>query len=216
MTVANVRVLIVGAGGHAAVVADTLLRLHDAGTQVEPVGLLDDDIAKHRSRVQGLSVLGDLAELSRVPHDALVIAIGDNRLRCALSQRLLSNGERFFVARHPASVIAPDVRIDPGTVICAGVVVSPACEIGPGVILNTACSIDHHNIIGGYAHIGPGARLGGAVAVGDEALIGIGAVVLPSRRIGSRAVVGAGAVVISDVPDDAIVTGVPARVRSSY
>ncbi len=45
------------------------------------------------------------------------------------------------------------------------------------------------------------------------ASIGSGAVILCGVTIGSRALVGAGAVVTHDVPDGAIVAGVPARVR---
>jgi acetyltransferase-like isoleucine patch superfamily enzyme len=50
------------------------------------------------------------------------------------------------------------------------------------------------------------------VSIGDGADIGVSAVVLPGVRIGRGAQVGAGAVVAQDVPDNAIVAGVPARV----
>ena len=46
------------------------------------------------------------------------------------------------------------------------------------------------------------------------ASIGSGAVIMCGVTIGARAMVGAGAVVTHDVPDDAVVAGVPARVRA--
>jgi acetyltransferase-like isoleucine patch superfamily enzyme len=46
------------------------------------------------------------------------------------------------------------------------------------------------------------------------ASIGSGAVIMCGVTIGARAMVGAGAVVTRDVPDDEVVTGVPARVRA--
>ena len=46
------------------------------------------------------------------------------------------------------------------------------------------------------------------------ASIGSGAVIMCGVTIGERALVGAGAVVTHDVPDDAVVAGVPARVRA--
>jgi acetyltransferase-like isoleucine patch superfamily enzyme len=50
-----------------------------------------------------------------------------------------------------------------------------------------------------------------AVTIGDGADLGVGAVILPGVCIGANVQVGAGAVVTADVPDDAIVAGVPAR-----
>ncbi|HVZ67361.1 MAG TPA: acyltransferase [Patescibacteria group bacterium] len=50
------------------------------------------------------------------------------------------------------------------------------------------------------------------VEIGDYVFIGPRAVILPGVKIGKGAVVGAGAVVTKDVPDFAIVGGVPAKV----
>ena len=50
------------------------------------------------------------------------------------------------------------------------------------------------------------------VVIGDGADIGIGAIILPGVTVGRGAQVGAGAVVNADVPDCAVVAGVPARV----
>jgi acetyltransferase-like isoleucine patch superfamily enzyme len=50
------------------------------------------------------------------------------------------------------------------------------------------------------------------VVVRHGADIGTNAVLLPGITVGRGAIVGAGAVVTADVPDFAIVAGVPARV----
>jgi phosphonate metabolism protein (transferase hexapeptide repeat family) len=50
------------------------------------------------------------------------------------------------------------------------------------------------------------------VVLGNDVWVGHGAVILPGVTIGTGAAVGAGAVVSKDVPDYAIVVGVPARV----
>jgi acetyltransferase-like isoleucine patch superfamily enzyme len=49
------------------------------------------------------------------------------------------------------------------------------------------------------------------VVIEDGSDIGVGAILLPGVRIGRGSQVGAGAVVTDDVPDYAIVAGVPAR-----
>lgn len=53
------------------------------------------------------------------------------------------------------------------------------------------------------------------VAIGDDVWIGARAIVLPGVKIGCGAIVGAGAVVTKDVPEYAVVGGVPARVLRS-
>jgi len=55
----------------------------------------------------------------------------------------------------------------------------------------------------------------GDIVVGDDAWLGFGVVLLPGACIGKGAVIGAGSVVNSNIPDNAIAYGVPARVVGS-
>lgn len=50
------------------------------------------------------------------------------------------------------------------------------------------------------------------VVIGDDVWIGARAIIMPGIRIGNGAVIGAGAVVTKDVPNNAVVVGVPAKV----
>ena len=50
------------------------------------------------------------------------------------------------------------------------------------------------------------------VVVEDGVLVGANAVVIEGVHIGKNAVVAAGAIVIEDVPDNAVVAGSPARI----
>lgn len=89
-----------------------------------------------------------------------------------------------------------------------GITIGRHVGIGPGVrIVTSAHRLDQLDkpILQAAIDFAP-------VAIGDGADIGVGAVLLPGVAIGVGAQVGAGAVVAEDVPDYAVVAGVPARI----
>lgn len=204
------RILIVGAGGHAQVVADIVLRSIDAGLGATLVGFVDERAPVPGRRILGAPVLGTVQSRNRRDYDAVVVAVGDNGARARLFHTLAADGEVFVTVCHPSAVIAPDAQLGPGCVVCARAVVGTGTTLGRNIIVNTASTIDHHNRIGDHVHIAPGVHLGGEVTVGEGALIGIGATVMPSRGVGVWSTVGAGSLVRHDVPHHVTVVGVPA------
>ncbi len=106
------------------------------------------------------------------------------------------------------------------------------CRIGNNVWIGPQAYFDARDLVlEDYVGWGPGARVLGSehtglpadlpiiqtdllikpVVVRRGADIGTGATILPGVTVGEGAIVGAGAVVTKDVPDFAIVAGVPAR-----
>jgi sugar O-acyltransferase (sialic acid O-acetyltransferase NeuD family) len=197
------RIVIVGAGSQGAIVADIL------GDRA--IGFVDDHLSG--ATVLGLPVLGAIDSLSQHPHDAIIVAVGDNRARRILTERLVANGERLATAIHPFSSIASSATIGEGSMISAGALVLPRATIGRGVLLNTKSSVDHDTVIGDFAHVSAGATVGAKVHIGDETMIALGASVASGMRVGARTIIGAGAVVVRDIGDDVVAFGVPARVR---
>ena len=51
----------------------------------------------------------------------------------------------------------------------------------------------------------------GCVAIGNNVFIGSGAIILPGTKIGNNVIIGAGTVIASDVPDNSVMIGNPAR-----
>jgi sugar O-acyltransferase (sialic acid O-acetyltransferase NeuD family) len=198
------KVLVIGAGGHGQVVAEILRASSRSDRGLEFAGFLDDNRCGDRN------VLGPLSAVHDVPHDAVVVAVGDNQMRARISTRLAAAGERVVTVRHASAIVSSGIEAGDGSMFCAGAIACTAAAIGRGVILNTACSVDHHCHVGDYVHIAPGVRIGGEVTIGDRVLVGIGAVVLPRVTIGHDAVVGAGAVVTRDVAPFTTVVGIPA------
>jgi len=194
---------LIGAGGHARVVAATLARL---GLSLEAV--FDADPARAGALLGGVAIAAD-AGRTDIP---LHIAIGSNaaRRRIAASRP----GAIWLSLVHPDARLAPGVEVGEGALIGMGALIQTGARIGRHAIINTGAVVEHDNRIGDFAHVAPGAVLAGDVVVGEAALIGAGAVILPGLHIGVGAVVGAGAVVTRPVGEGETVTGAPARVTA--
>lgn len=200
-------VLVVGAGGHAKVVADILVC-----TGIVPGGFLDDDEITWGDSRLGFLVLGSIDSYGKYTPKGLVMGIGSNLVREQVVSRLGSDASSLWhSAIHPRATVAPSAQIGQGVTIAAGAIVNPEATIGDFAIINTGATIDHDCVIGSYAHIAPGAHLSGGVRVGVGALIGVGGSIAPGCSVGDWAVVGAGAVVVRDIPTRVTAKGVPAR-----
>jgi len=201
------KLAVLGASGHGKVVADTAQCC--GWDQVD----FYDDAWPSCERNGSWLVVGDSAAMYTRLRDyqGVVVAIGNNAVRHRKLTALIDASAPVVALIHPMAVVSQYASIGPGSVVFAGVVVNADAKVGLGAILNTGCSVDHDCVLGTAVHVSPGARLAGAVSVGDRSWVGIGASVKQLVRIGSDVVVGAGAAVVSNVPDGAVVVGVPAR-----
>jgi UDP-perosamine 4-acetyltransferase len=204
-------VVLIGAGGHGRVVLDIL---RTAGIH-RPVGFLDADPALTGQKIDGLPVLGQINLLPKLKAHkvkGVIISIGDNTPRRRYFSKVAEYGFELINAIHPKSIVSETARFGRNIVVAAGAVLSTDVHIADSVIVNTAAVIDHECRIGQAVHVCPSATLAGRVTVGDETFVGLGCNIIQCLKIGSRATVGAGAVVIEDVPDNATVVGIPARI----
>jgi sugar O-acyltransferase (sialic acid O-acetyltransferase NeuD family) len=206
-------VLVLGAGGHAAVVADALL-----AADTEILGFTDREAGLHGTHVCGFPVLGDDGVLSQHARETVLLANGigttgtaGEHARRTLQERLGHDGWEFVTVRHPTAVVSRFAIIDAGVQLLAGCVVQVGAKVGVGAIVNTSAVIEHGATIGAWTHVAPGAIVCGDVSVGVGCLIGAGAVLRQGLVVGDACVIGAGAVVIRDVPAGSVLVGVPAR-----
>jgi serine O-acetyltransferase len=105
--------------------------------------------------------------------------------------------------------------------IAFAVSLPPSVRLGKGVLLGYSglgTVVHARAVIGDRVAIGSGVTIGGrsglrdVPVIEDDVDIGTGAKILGPIRIGRGSVIGANAVVIRDVPPDAVVAGVPAKV----
>ena len=200
-------VVLVGAGGHAKVVADILSR-----SGVEIAGCI---CPSGSSELTGIPWLGDddaLESLTARGFTAMHIAIGDNARRRTMALCAKAAGFRLVSAVSECATVSQKAQIDAGVAIMPGAVVNADTFVGECAIINTGASVDHDCRIGAYVHIAPGCHIAGRAIVEEGAFLGVGVSVIPRMTIGSWAVVGAGAAVVRPVPEAVTAVGVPARI----
>jgi serine O-acetyltransferase len=124
------------------------------------------------------------------------------RKRTDFALYLQSQSSRMFgVDIHPAATFGKGIMIDHAT----------GFVVGETAIVGDNCSFLHAVTLGGS-----GKETGNRhPKIGDNVLIGAGAKVLGNIHVGSSSRIAAGSVVLSDVPKNVTVAGVPAKVVGS-
>ncbi|GFM38135.1 acetyltransferase [Desulfovibrio psychrotolerans] len=211
------RYVILGSGGHARVLLDTMRCL---GLDAAAFSDVRPDLVG--GQLNGVPIVAE-AELAEgasgaFPPDATLLVNGiggvkDMSPRRNVFRRFRELGYSFATLVHPAAFVAADVQLGEGAQVMAGAVLITGATVGENSIINTRACVDHDCSIGAHCHIAPGVTLSGSVTVGECTLVGTGAAVIQGIRIGSRCVIGAGAAVVSNIPSHSTATGVPARVH---
>lgn len=133
--------------------------------------------------------------------DAMTLYRAGRRAR-ALGVPLLPKVLRKTIFYLHNSYVPVEAEIGEGTVLGYG---------GMGVVIHEDAKIGRHCLISQQVTIGGRSGQQGAPVIGDFVRIGAGAKILGNIRIGNFAVIGANAVVTKDVPEGAVMAGVPAR-----
>lgn len=200
------KIILIGVGGHAKVVYDTLFCLK----KTHLVEVLDHNISLVGQSFFDKKVMLAKDEALLKLQGKIHAAMGDNQSRKRIYDKLLPNLNLLFSIIHPHALISSFSKIGEGVFIAAGAIIAANCHIGDGSIINHSVIVDHDCQVGSMVHIAPNATLSGGVSIGEGSLIGAGAVILPNVKVGKWATVAAGAVVTKDVLPGSQVMGVPA------
>jgi UDP-perosamine 4-acetyltransferase len=191
--------VLMGAGGHARVVADLAVAL---GAEI--VGICDPVLTSEGlKRWQDLEVLGDDDYLLSIsPADVLLLnGVGKmpgSSVRAELYRRFAKAGFTFPPLVHPAAWVSPGVSVGSGVQVMAGAVIQTGAFLGCNAIVNTASSVDHDSHIGAHVHVAPGVTVCGDVTIGDHAFVGAGATIIQGVSIPANGFVKAGSLVAKD------------------
>ncbi len=205
--------IIIGAGTYGEVY---LAYLQEAGEDV--VGFLDDDPKYEGMSVRGVPVLGKISLIETLMNtngiEAVYCPLGNNKLRVQFLEKARSLGYKTPNYIHPSVIIAPFVEIaEDGVYILQATQIMPYVKIERDVMISTGANIIHHSHLSQGTFVSNGVCFGANVLSKKYAYVGMGATVMTGVKVlGEDCLIGAGAVVIKDVPDNAVMAGVPAKV----
>ena len=175
----------------------------------------------HIGQISSRIVFGDWAELGPILEknaDRIYDLVVENDRRNSGVPLLDLKGIHARI--EPGAILREKVEIGEGAVIMMGAILNIGAVVGPGTMIDMGAVLGGRATVGARCHIGAGAVLAGVVEpasatpviVEDNVLVGANAVVIEGVHVGAGAVVAAGAVVVEDVPENAVVAGCPARI----
>lgn len=162
--------LIIGAGGHGKSVAEAA----DLSGKYKTIGFLDDDILK--KKILDIPVLGKISDLSKnlEKTDEVFIAIGSNKIRKTLIQKVLSLGAVLATVIHPSAIISRHATIGRGSVVMPGAVVGTEAQLGIGVIINIGTIVDHDAVVQDYSHLRINSSMTGGTLLNECDILEVG------------------------------------------
>ncbi|KQO01829.1 acetyltransferase [Arthrobacter sp. Leaf234] len=178
------------------------------------IGLLDDAPHLQHAHLQGVPVLGTLDDAGSFPAVQFLVCIGSGRGRESAVERLHAqgvSGDRFATVIDPTARIGSGSVVGAGSILLAGVVLTASVTVGRHVVAMPQVVLTHDDVVGDYATLAAGVRLGGAVHVGAAAYLGMGSTVRQHVCVGPGSTLGMAAALLDDLPAGETWVGVPAR-----
>lgn len=197
------KVIIIGAGGHAAELRDYINHFNKLSEeQIIVEGFLDDSKANYEHYNYNEPFLGTIVDHKVRSDVKYLMGIANIKYRRSIVEKFLQAGATFTGLIHPTALISPSAKIGEGVVISHNASVGPKVKLGNYNILNSRCTIGHDSVIGAYNFISPQVAISGNTTIGDENMIGTNSCTIPGVKIGNKNIIAAGMVIYKPVGDN--------------
>ena len=185
--------MIVGSGGHARSLLDTLGNFEGAELYV----LSHPDVPTNF----GATEISKTIAIQNQDDFNFVIGIGKRSIRNRLIAQLLEviSEERFPPIIHPTAYVSKCAQIGFGSQILGQSYIGPNTVIGNFALLNTRVVIEHDSEIGTQSVISPGVIVAGSTTIGENCFVGMGAKISNDISIGSGSTISANVFVSRDL-----------------
>ena len=200
---------IYGSGGNGCELCDIAERINSQKIRWENIFFVDDirveNVWYDRKICRFDEMLADNHEYE------CIISLGEPLHRQSLYEKLVSHNVSFATLIDPSAEISPSVTIGQGCIIGSRSFISSNSKIKDNTMLEVNTIVGHDISIGKHSVISSCTVIGGATEIGDETFIGLNCTLKDKLKIGDRCVIGMGSSVFSDINDDYIALGNPAR-----
>ena len=205
-------VIIIGASGQAKNIS--LLVEQVGGYQL--LGFVDDDIEKAGKFIRNYKVLGNFKDVfASLSNINIIFAIGNSKVVEEMVRSLKSMNKNFEFPNliHPtAQIDLNEVKMGEGNIINSNAVFMADVKIGNFNYFNRCCSVSHDVEMEDYCFVHSGVHLSGGLKIGKGVWFGVNSTIIQYLNISDDAFIGAGAVVLKDVEEKAVMVGNPAKV----
>lgn len=199
------KIILIGAGGHAKSVADSLDK-----TKYQLFGFIDGNKAGTHL---GLKIFGSqIEDIPDYKEYSYFVSIGNVLYRKQWFEKIIEKGLNIINIIDSSAIIADGVRMGVGNFVGKMAIINADAEIGNNNVINTRALVEHECKVGSHNHLSTNSVINGNVIVGDSVFMGSSSVCNGQLKIGSGAIIGSGSVIIKDVSEAVTVVGVPARV----
>lgn len=202
--------VIIGAGTYGEVY---LAYLQESGVDV--IGFLDD--APKNNVIKNIPVLGGVDYLPLLKEkygvEAVYCPLGNNKLRVEFLFYAKKLGYKIPNYIHPSVIISPNVTIGEGVYILLGTTIMPYTIIKDYTMISMGVHLAHHSVLEEGVFLSTGCNFGASIIAHKYAYCGISSTIMTGiQELGENCLIGAGAVVIKNVPNNAVMAGVPAKI----
>jgi len=196
--------LIYGCGGQSKVVTELARSL-----DIVKIRYIEDRFSERKLEFLGSPVLHEMPSGYK---GNFFIAIGDNSAREKIYFKFKqSNPDAKSISLiHPMSYVASTAQIEEGVFITALAYVGSECRVGKGTFVSPSV-ISHESVLGEFCSIAPGVVVAGGTTVGNRSAILVGASLKNDISIGDDCVIGGSSFVRTNVPNNSVYYGVPAK-----
>lgn len=151
------QLVIIGAGGHAKVIADAVCK----ADEYELLGFVDANLPKETLVFKTYRVIETQSLIQNLvqPNTYFVFGIGNNTIRQKLAQDFQKDLQ-FASILHPSSIVSDEVTIGKGVVVLANTVINAGSKVGDFSIIDSGVIVDHECQIGDFCHLNVGTLVG--------------------------------------------------------